>query len=125
MGPVLRKVIAGLVIGVILAGCSGASTSSRSSFERLTCKTLRTQFETAPRAVPTASAAPAFAASEARALGLSSVPPSSVLFVKTSFTEELKRSHDHFFESAAKYQLGNDPGRFMAQLDKGCSALGL
>jgi hypothetical protein len=49
----------------------------------------------------------------------------SVEFVKTSFIEQLKRSHDRSFENAAKYERSKDSGRVLGQLDKGCSALGL
>ena len=128
VGRFLRKVIAGLVIGGVLASCSegseGSKASSPSSAERVICKTVRTQLDPSiPMVAPSTHPA---AVSEEGTLGIASAPSSNVaFFVRTSFIQELTRSHDVLFENVAKYERSDDPGSFVAQLDKGCSALGL
>jgi hypothetical protein len=117
---VLRRLIAGVALGVLMAGCSGPSGPSAA--ERSICKTLRTQLDALPKERPLAD----YAVSESKRLLEGATPQSTFVFVRTSFVHELMRSNDPTFRHLGEaFQRGTGDASAIGRLDARCSALGL
>jgi hypothetical protein len=117
---VLRRLIAGVALLALLAGCSGPSRPSAA--ERSICKTVRTGLDDLPKDRPI----PDHAISESEGFFGSASPQRTTVFVRTSFVHELIRSNDPTFQRVGE-ALQRDAGVASAigQLDARCSALGL
>jgi hypothetical protein len=118
---VLRRLIAGLALWALLAGCSGAVTPS--ALDRSICTTVRTELASLPLGTPSV---PPYMESESRHLLASSGGASSVVvFVRTAFAHDLTRSGDPTFQRVGRaFQHSGNPG-LVKQLGARCSALGL
>ena len=115
----LRRLIAGVALWALLAGCSGPSGPPAA--ERSVCKTVRTL-----PAVSKNRPLSAYAISESAGLIGSAGPQSTIVFVRTSFVHELIRSNDPTFRRVGEaLQRGAGGASATGQLDARCSALGL
>jgi hypothetical protein len=118
---VLQRLIAGVALCALLAGCSGSPGPT--AVERSICKTVRAQLDALPKEEPLSP----YAASESKQLlkGATS-SQSTVVFVRISFVHELIRSNDPTFQRlGAALQRGVGTANPVRQLDARCSALGL
>ena len=116
----LRRVIAGVALWAILAGCSGPSGPSAA--ERSICKPVRTQLDALPKERPL----PDYAVSESKRLLEGATPQSTIVLFRTSFVYKLIRSNDPTFQHLGEaLQRGTGVVSAIGQLDARCSALGL
>ena len=119
-GAVSRRLIAGVALGALLAGCSGPSGPTAA--DRSVCKTVRTQLAAVPKNRPL----PAYAISESEGLIGSASPESTVVFVSASFVHELIHTEDPTFRRAGEaLQRGAGSASTTGRLEARCSALGL
>jgi hypothetical protein len=117
---VQRRLIAGVALWALLAGCS--SPSGPSTAERSICKTVGTELDALPKERPL----PAYAVSESKRLLEGATPQSTIVFFRTRFVHELIRSDDPTFQhlgEALRRSTGSDAT--VGRLDARCSALGL
>ena len=116
----LRRLIAGVALWALVAGCSGPSGPSAA--EHSICKGVRTQLDALPKERPL----PAYAASESEELLKGATRQSTIAFFRTSFVHELIRSNDLTFQHLGEaLQRSSGSASAIGQLDARCSALGL